>query len=395
MTFGIFQTAYTHESLLHGDKSSAGIIGTTMNGVIYLSMPFLFTALDRGPWARWRRHVAYGGIALSSIAFAISSFSTQIWHLILTQGILAALGNAMLYSPTTLYLDESFNSGKATAYGATLASKNIVGTVCPIMASALLRSVGFQWTLRIWAGVVLVTGIAGMAIMPKVPSSIRRSPRSTPWSFLKHKTFYVYSIANLVFSTGYGIPSTYLSSYASDILGLSTLSSALMITLFNAPGIVSSLAFGLLSDKLGLSASSTTLISAAGSSICAFLLWGLVSNRIPGVLIAFSVCFGFFAGAYSSTWAGSIKQMEKEAATRNEAINTGMLYGLMNGARGIGYVASGLVGVELFNAGAVQHSERWAFGTEYGALILFTGVSCVMGGWGFLWSSYGGSRRSS
>lgn len=394
MTFGIFQTAYSHEPLLHGAKSSTGIIGTTMNGVIYLSMPFLFTALDRGSWARWRRQVAFAGIALSSVAFLVSSFSTQIWHLILTQGIFAALGNAMLYSPTTLYLDESFNSGKATAYGATLASKNIVGTVCPIMASALLRHMGFRWTLRIWAGIVLITGIAGMAIMPNVPASVRRSPRSTPWSFLRHQTFYVYSIANLIFSTGYGIPSTYLSSYASDILGLSTLSSALMITLFNAPGIISSLGFGLLSDKLGLSASSTTLISAAGSSICAFLLWGLASNRIPGVLIAFSVCFGFFAGAYSSTWAGSIKQMEKEAAEKNEAINTGMLYGLMNGARGIGYVASGLVGVELLDAGAVQGSGRWAFGTEYGALILFTALSCVFGGWGVVWKSCSASRRS-
>lgn len=394
MTFGIFQTAYSHEALLHGAKSSTGIIGTTMNGVMYLSMPFLFTALDRGPWARWRREVAYAGIALSSVAFVISSFSTEIWHLIVTQGILSALGNAMLYSPTTLYLDESFNSGKATAYGATLSSKNIVGTGGPLLASALLSRVGFRWTLRIWAGIVLVTGVAGMAIIPNLPSSARRTPRRTPWHFLKHKTFYVYAIANLIFSIGYAIPSTYLSSYASDILGLSTFTSALMITLFNAPGIVSSLGFGILSDKFGLSASSNTLISAVGSSICAFLLWGIVSNRILGVLIAFSVCFGFFAGGYSSTWAGSIRQMEKEAADNNEAINTGMLYGLMNGARGIGYVASGLIGVELLNVGAVQQSEGSAFGTKYGALILFTALSCVFGGWGFLWRSYRGVRWS-
>lgn len=357
-------------------------------------MPFLFTALDRGPWAPWRRHVAFAGIVLSSIAFVISSFSSQIWHLILTQGILAALGNAMLYSPTTLYLDESFSSGKATAYGATLSSKCIVGTVIPVIVSALLRSVGFRWTLRIWAGIVLVTGVAGMSIIPGGPSLTRRSPRSTPWSFLRHQTFYIYSMANLVFSTGYAIPSTYLSSYANDILGLSALSSALMITLFNAPGIISGLGFGLLSDRAGLSAESNTLISAAGSSICALLLWGLASNRIPGVLIAFSVCFGFFAGGYSSTWAGSIRQMEKEAADMNEAINTGMLFGFMNGARGIGYVASGLFSLELLDAGGLQQSQRWAFGTRYGALILFTGLSCIVGGWAFLWKPCGGVRRS-
>lgn len=86
--------------------------------------------------------------------------------------------------------------------------------------------------------------------------------------------------------------------------------------------------------------------------------------------------------------------MEKEAADMNEAINTGMLYGLMNGARGIGYVASGLVGVELLDVGAVQHSKKWALGTEYGALILFTGLSCVVGGWAIIWKSCSVVRRS-
>ena len=392
MTFGIFQDAYNHEVFLHGSKGGTGVIGTTMNGVIYLSMPVLFTVLDRGRWAGYRRSVAVAGVVLSATSFLLSSFSTQVWHLILLQGILAALGNAMLYSPTTLYLDEHFSDGRATAYGAALSSKNITGTGCPLMMSALIQQLGLRWTLRIWAGTVLGTGLLGVFIIPKSPVATRRSPMHVPWSFLKHKTFYIYTFANAVFSSGYSLPQTYLSSFASDVLHLSTLSSSLMITLFNAPGILSCVVMPFLTDRTRLPASASTLISALGSSVCVLLLWGLTSDRRSSLLIAFSICYGFFAGSYSSTWGGWIKDLEQEAIDANEAINTGMLYGFLNGARGIGYVVGGLAGVELLNAGAVRKSNNWSFGTNYGALILYTGISAILGGWAVVWK--GCSRRT-
>lgn len=393
MSFGVFQEAYARTDEPKGVASASGVIGNVQNGVMYLLMPALFTALDRGRWAAWRRTVAISGIFISAVSFFLSSFSAQLWHLVLLQGILAALGNTMLYSPTTLYLDEHFKTGRATAYGAVLSSKNIVGTACPLMLSALLTRLGFRWTLRLWSSLVLITGLIGVAIMPPRSSAVRRSPQKVPWSFLKHKTFYVYSVANATFSAGYGIPQTYLSSYARDTLHLSTVSSALMITLFNVPGIVSCIGFGLLSDKAGISATTNTLISAAGTSLTAFLLWGLASNRIEAVLIVFAMSCGFFAGGYSSTWGGWIKEFEREAAENNEALNTGMLYGMFNGARGVGYVVSGFAGIELLKTGAVQASEEGGFGTQYGSLILFTGLSSMFGGWSVVFRGWNKARR--
>lgn len=50
-----------------------------------------------------------------------------------------------------------------------------------------------------------------------------------------------------------------------------------------------------------------------------------------------------------------------------------MLYGQMNGARGIDYVADGLAVVELLRASAVTPSDKRAFGTRVGTLILSHG----------------------
>ena len=103
------------------------------------------------------------------------------------------------------------------------------------------------------------------------------------------------------------------------------------------------------------------------------------------LLVMFSVTFGFFAGGYSGTWGGVINELEQEAAQYNEAIDTGVVYGLLNGARGIGYVSGGLASVPLLKAGSFTSLGRFGYGTDYGPLIIFTGLSSVIGGWGLLW----------
>jgi MFS family permease len=173
---------------------------------------------------------------------------------------------------------------------------------------------------------------------------------------------------------------------------MSAAESTAMIAMFNAPGIISSTGFGLLSDKLHVSGTTNTLISAGGSALCVFFLWAIKSNTLPGLLIAFAVGYGFFASGYSSTWGGWIKDLEKEAADHNEAISSGMVYGFMNGARGVGYVVGGLSGVELLKLGPVVGDGGWALGTDYGALILFTGVTSMIGGWGTVWKGCRGVR---
>ncbi|KAI7126671.1 hypothetical protein KC337_g9683 [Hortaea werneckii] len=245
MTFGILQEAYANSSSLDGSKSAIGVVGTTMNGTMYLSIPVISTLLDNGRWATWRRSVAIVGVVLSSLAFVATSFSTRAWHLIILQGVLAAFGSAMVYAPTTLLLDEWYKDGnRAIAYGVQLSSKNVVGTGCPFLVSGLIHATGTHNTLRIWAGIVLATD-----------------------------------------STAEADP----------------------MDLLEAP---------------------------------------------------------------------------------DEAINTGMVYGLLNGSRGVGYVVGGVAGTELLRASPLKISTKWAYGTQYGPVILFTGISALVGGWATLWHAF-------
>ncbi|RWA13238.1 hypothetical protein EKO27_g1860 [Xylaria grammica] len=435
MSYGVFQEYYMNHWTLGGSRDVTGIIGTTSNGVLYLSMPFLFAAFTRR-WARQRQTAAeYGssvaarlpclavvgntnyapiadpacstvaGAVLASVGFVLSSFSTHVWHLVATQGVLSAMGCALVYSPTTLSLGEWFSATttpagtknhRAVAYGVTLSCKNVVGSVMPFLARALLENYGFRTAMRIWAAVALGTSLLSIALVPTHPiilssSSVEsgeaRRRRDIPWHFLRHHTFYVYSVAIILQSAGYGIPQSYLPTYAREITHLSQTSATLLLTVFNVPGILASSLFGYLSDNryFPLSATTVTAISALCSSLAAFLLWGLTSQGSLAQLLLFSVTFGFFAGGYSATWGGVINELESEAAHWNEAVDAGMLYGLLNGARGIGYVSGGLLSVPLLKAGSEISIGEFGYTSTYGPLILFTGLSSVFGGWGILW----------
>lgn len=390
MNYGVFQEYYSSNWTLQGNKADTGIIGTTSNGVMYLSMPFLFAMFTRR-WAHKRQTAALCGAVLTCVSFLLSSFSTHVWHLVATQGVMAALGCALIYSPTTLSLGEWFTtSNRAIAYGVVLSCKNIVGSACPFLMRGLLDRHGFAMTLRVWAAIVAGTAILAIFLIPAHPTSISldtQRPRKIPWHFLRHQTFYIYTIAIVFQSSGYGIPQTYLNTYAHEVALLSQTSATLLLTLFNIPGIVSSSFFGWLSDNkhFSLSATTVTSISAISSALSAFLFWGLTSQGSMALLVLFSMTFGFFAGGYSATWGGVINELEREAAQLNEAIDTGMLYGLLNGARGIGYVSGGLAGVSLLKAGDTSSLKGFGYGTIYGPLIIFTGLSSVFGGWGLMW----------
>ncbi|KAI0486296.1 major facilitator superfamily domain-containing protein [Xylaria cf. heliscus] len=409
MSYGVFQEYFANNWTLHGSQDVTGIIGTTSNGVLYLSMPLLFAAFTRR-WAGRRQAAAVAGAVLASASFLLSSFATDVWHLVATQGVLAALGCALVYSPTTLSLGEWFGSAaaaaaaasasgasknrRAVAYGVTLSCKNVVGSVMPFVARALLENYGFRVAMRVWAAVALGSSLISIALIPTHPTVIAASPPETgharrriPWHFLRHRTFYVYSVAIILQSAGYGIPQSYLPTYAREVTRLSQTSATLLLTVFNVPGILASSLFGYLSDNryFPLSATTVTAISALSSALAAFLLWGLTSQGSLAQLLLFSGTFGFFAGGYSATWGGVINELESEAARWNEAADAGMIYGLLNGARGIGYVGGGLVSVPLLKAGSGTPIGGFGYASTYGPLILFTGLSTVFGGWGILW----------
>ncbi|KAJ5547966.1 hypothetical protein N7513_005200 [Penicillium frequentans] len=383
--FGVFQEYYSSNNVLQGSKGDLATVGTTSTGLLYLLSPVTFTLLTRYP--RLQIWCAPTGLVITVIGSLLSSFSVKVWQLIATQGVICAIGNALLFSLPSLYLDQWFIRRKGLALGIMWAAKSITGVALPFIASACLNKFGSSTTLRAWTVTTLLMTLLSLPYMkPRIPVSASASARPLDLSFLRLGTFWMLQAGNIMQSFGYFLPSTYLPTYSTGTVGLPEFMGTLLVSLFNATSIFGGIALGILCDRCNVT--NVLLFSSVGSALSVLLFWGMASSADPGshagvaLLTVFAISYGFFAGGFSSTWSGIITEVRDESSS---SLETGLVFGLLAGGRGIGNVISGPLSTVLIGQGALGRDGATGYETQYGTLILFTGITAFLGAWGWMW----------
>ena len=363
-SFGIFQEYYATHEPFSREPSGIAIIGSSAMGFMYLGLPFTFAIMQH--WPRYRLFYAPSGVLIMGLALVISSFSTRVWQLIFTQGFLYALGGTLLYTPTISFLDEWFVRRKGFAYGVMWAGTGVGGICVPLIMNWGLDKYGHRIMLRAWA-VALVTLASPFLffIKPRVPLSTASRPRQLDMKFLRLPLFWALQAGNVLESLGFFIPNTWLPTYARS-LGFSSLEGTITIMLFNVTSVFGQVLMGALVDKLHVT--SVIFISTIGATLSVFLLWGTAVS-LP-LLCFFSLTYGLFAGGFTSTYTGVIREVQKQA----RGAEAGMLFGFLSAGRGIGSVLSGPLSEALLNGKPWAGEAALGYGTGYGGLIVFTGV---------------------
>ncbi|KAL2044944.1 hypothetical protein N7G274_002719 [Stereocaulon virgatum] len=372
-SFGLFQEYYTTHAPFSNEPSGIAVIGTLALGIMYLGAPFTFALLQRFP--HHRRRFAFAGLVITSTALIGSSFATRVWHLILTQGVLYAVGGSILYFPTIIFLDEWFIRRKGLAYGVMWAGTGVSGVCIPFIMNWGLSRYSFSTMLRVWSIVlILLAGPLLLFVKPRTPVSPTSCRRPISLAFIKTSTFWALQTGNILQGLGFFMPNIYLPSYARAI-GLSSIAGTVTITLFNTMSVFGQVIQGALSDKLHVT--TVILMSTIGATLSVFLLWGL-SASLP-LLCIFSIMYGLSAGGFSSTWTGATQEIRK----RDDNAELGMVFGLLAAGRGIGSVVSGPLSEALLSDQPWRGEATLGYGTGYGPLIVFTGITAMCGG--FSW----------
>lgn len=224
-------------------------------------------------------------------------------------------------------------------------------------------------------------------VKPRIQPSPSTSARKLDLSFLKLVTFWMLETSNIIQSFGYFLPTTFLPSYSATAAGLSETTGTLLVALLSATAVFGGVVLGALCDRFAVT--NVTLLSSVGSALSVFLFWGLSSTpsssadpqAATALLVLFSVTYGFFAGGFSSTWSGVIVQIKRDSP----GLETGMVFGLLAGGRGIGNVISGPLSTALIERGGLDVDEGLGYSTPYGTLIVFTGVMVFLGAWSSMW----------
>lgn len=338
---------------------------------MYMDITIIFALLKYFPRLRlWATPI---GLVVMCLALGLGSFSNNVAHLILTQGILYAIGGGFAWTPILFFIEEWWVRRRGFAYGVTMAGLGMSGAILPVILEWLLHRFGFRTTLRVCAlSFVALNFPILFFFKPRLPLSQTSQSRGFDMSFWKTSNYLILQSGNIVQSLGYFLPAIYLPTFARS-LGASNLESIVTIILLNAAAFIGSLCMGLAVDKYHVT--TCLLVSAVGSTVGVFLFWGL-STSLP-LLYIFCLVYGAFAGCNSSTWSAIIRDTKE----RRRGADSGMVFACLSAGKGVGNLCSGPLSEALLHAGTWK--AGMAYGSGYGALIVFTGTTALLGGWGF------------
>ncbi|KAK4234499.1 major facilitator superfamily domain-containing protein [Achaetomium macrosporum] len=358
-------------------------------GVMYIATPFVIALCRLRPrWARWS---TLAGLVAASLSMAASSFCTTVDQLIATQGVLFGIGGCFAYCPSILYIDEWFARRKGMAYGIMWSAAGFGGVVLPLLLEFLLTAYGFRTALRVWAVVLFLLSLPlSFVVKPRLPLSAAAARRfHFNMRYVLSRRFLLHQLANVVQATGYFLPGVYLPSYARAAFGVSTMLSALTVLLVNVAATMGSVIMGWMTDKLPVT--TCLVFSGIGASLAVLLLWGLTST-LAGVY-AFCIAYGLFAGCYTSIWPGIMREIatprNSEEHTTHAYVDPSLVFGWLCAGRGIGNVVSGPLSDLLIHRRPWLGQAMGGYGSGYGSLIVYTGVSAVVGGSAFVWRRLG------
>ncbi|KNB19171.1 hypothetical protein FOXG_16597 [Fusarium oxysporum f. sp. lycopersici 4287] len=377
VSFGIFQEYYSRPGSPISTASSGTIatIGALQQGVMYLMMPFAFLILTRYP--RLRHLCGPLGLAVTVASLTASAFVNTVAGLIATQGALYSIGCGLLFCPISHYMNEWFVERKGMALGVMWAGKSGTGIAMPFVFDALLRRIGLKATLLAWAGASAAMTLPTLVfIKPRIPLHTQVQVQPLSFRFLRHTSFWMMQAGVIIQSLGYLMPSTYLASYASTI-GLPSITGPILLALFSVASVPGGIVHGMLGDKF--SATKAVTIASIGSALPIWLLWGLSLDLAN--LVVFVIVYGFFAGGFSSTWSNMSTDIQKD----DSAADSALIFGMLMGGRGIGFVTAGPLSGALLQAKAHLSNEALGYATQYGPMIICTGVTAVFGAWAPIW----------
>ncbi|CAG8123034.1 unnamed protein product [Penicillium nalgiovense] len=367
--FGVFQKYYhAHESFQ--DSNMVAVIGTCATGISYLSCPLVIAAMILLPqWGRW---FSSFGLIIMCLSLALGSFSSNITHLVLSQGVGFGIGGCIAYSPSILYMDEWFVHRRGLAFGITWAGSGVSGIIFPIGLEKLLNRFGFETTLRVISVVVFLLAAPFIYFhKPRLPVRKTVDYQRLNFRFLMTRIFCIYQLGNIIEALGFFLPGIYLPTYARSI-GATGFLSSLTVTLLNLASVFGSVTMGHLADRYH--AITCITISTVGSTLAVFFLWGFASS-LP-TLFVFSIAYGLFAGCYSATWAGITHEVRRV----DPSADATMIFSVIAFGRGIGNVVSGPLSEAIVSVDSWKGSAIAGYGSGYGLIILCTGLSCLLSG---------------
>ncbi|KAH8660939.1 major facilitator superfamily domain-containing protein [Tricladium varicosporioides] len=304
-TFGAYQTYYEQSLLSHESPSNISWIGS-----IQATLLLFVGGLVTGPIydAGHLRGLVFVGSTFGVFGMMMTSICKEYWQVILAQGVLVGAGAGCLLLPSVAVMPQYFTTKRAFATGVAAAGSSVGGVIYPIVFHELQPRIGFGWTTRAIAFMMLVTLlIPNLVMRAKVFPSTRRPLFDT--KVLRSLSYDFFTIGAFFGFMGMYIPFYYITTFsiekgiAGESLGF------YMLALLNAGSVFGRLIPNFFADSIGpLNISTPFILCCAIISFC----WPSI-HSLPS-LILFCIFYGFFSGTFVSITGPSISSLSPDIA---------------------------------------------------------------------------------
>ena len=322
---------------------------------MFFAGPFVGKIFDNfGP-----RYLLLGGSFLHVFGLMMTSLSTSYYQLILAQGICSPLGASAIFYAAMSSVVTWFFKKRAFALGIVASGSSLGGVIFPIMVQRLIPRVGFPWTMRIAAFLILgLLIIANLTVRSRIPPTPR--PLSIREFFipLTELPFILLTASSFLVFLGLFIPFNYITIAAPQAVGMSVDLASYLLSILNAASVLGRILPGYLGDNFGRF--NVTIAMCYLCGILCLALWLPAAANAP--VIVFAVFYGFGSGAFVSMVPALVARISD---IRQIGLRSGTLFACIS--------IAGLVGNPIAGALSVRNDGGFVY------LQIFAGVAIVLG----------------
>ena len=343
-TFGVYQTYYETRLLVGkqgGTATQIAWIGSLQAALL------LICGIVGGPLydAGYFRHLVAGGLFFVVFGLFMTSLCTEYWQIILAQGITMGIGMGLCFTPSNAVLAQYFHKKRPLVIGISSSGSPLAGIVFPILFARMEPRIGFGWTTRIIAFILL-----GLAIVPIACMRPRVAPTGKARRALFDKTaFKELPYVGMLVGSLFSFMCVFIPFFFVQLFGerrgidKPDFSPFYLVTMMNLGSFFGRLLPNAIAVRYG---SVNLIILCTGvSSVLLFGWMGIASQSANAAV----------GGDGSNYLAGTVV--------------FALLYGLFSGGI-VGLIASVIIGLT---------KDLSRVGTRMGMAYFFTGIACLIG----------------
>lgn len=251
-------------------------------------------------------------MALETAAFIGASFTSEIWHLVLSQGIAFGAGMGFLFTGSVGLVPQWFQEKRSLANSIGTAGSGFGGLTYSLAAHAMIENLGLPWAFRILAILAFaVNGVCSFLARDR-NREVGAIHQAFHKELFKKIEMYLYLVWGFFSILGYIVVVFSLASYAASV-GFTSNQGSIIAAIFNRKYLFSPHyhntyfnqhtylvsqglgrpVIGLFSDKIGRI--NIAALSSLIAALAAFFLWIFAAKHFAGAIV-YSL-FGAFAGS--------------------------------------------------------------------------------------------------